>query len=312
MHTFSHKDLISLDLLSAEDLTLLLDEARRLRTQLREEGSNDPLLAGRILAMVFEKSSLRTRVTFEVGMLQLGGTAIYLSQTNFKLGERETVPDVAHNLERWVDGIMLRTFAHQNVLTMAQAARIPVINGLSDDAHPCQALADLLTIWDHKQALAGIKLAYVGDGNNVAASLAYACALSGMHLVCASPQGYTLDQAVVEQARKIAVSGATVTLTDDPREAVRDADCVYTDVWTSMGQEAEKEIRLKAFQGYQINEALLAGARPDAIVLHCLPAHRGEEISAAVMDGSQSVVFDQAENRLHAQKAVLSLLLGAD
>lgn len=305
------KDLISLDLLTHDDIRKILDVARYQKDELRSlGGTGKQILKGKTLAMIFEKSSLRTRVTFEVAMLHLGGTAIYLSQDNFKLGERETVEDVARNLERWVDGIMVRTFAHDNVTKMAAAVSIPVINGLTDYAHPCQALADVLTIKEHKGTLEGRKVAFIGDGNNVATSLSSACAHTGMHFVCASPEGYVLSPAVVAKARALAAdTGATIETTTDPKAALEGADVVYTDVWTSMGQEKEKEERLKAFAAYQVNGKLLALAKPDAIVLHCLPAHRGEEITDEVLDGPQSAVLDQSENRLHAQKAVLSLLM---
>lgn len=311
MSKFPHKDLTSLDRLTASEFHFILEHAENLKKQYKETGKNEPTLQGKVLAMVFEKASLRTRVTFEVGMLHLGGQAIYLSQTNFKLGERESVYDVAKNLERWVDGIMLRTFLHDNIVTMAENSSVPVINGLSDTTHPCQALADLLTFKEHLGSFKNKKMVFVGDGNNVAASLAYACAHAGMEFVCASPGGYLLPQTVIDTANRLgAENGAVISATDNYIEAVKNAHCIYTDVWTSMGQESEKEKRLKDFAKYQVNSELLKTAASDAIVLHCLPAHRGEEITDEVMDGPQSAVFDQAENRLHAQKAVLDLLMG--
>jgi ornithine carbamoyltransferase len=257
--------------------------------------------------MLFEKPSLRTRVTFEAGMTQLGGNAINLEG---KLGERESVGDIAHNLERWVDGIMARVFDHETVLALAKHANIPVVNGLSDQEHPCQAIADFQTIIEKKGSHKGVKLAYIGDANNVANSLMLMAATLGTDFAIACPPNYQPNATVwVKTMQLAAASGAKLTLTHDPLEAVTDADAVYTDVWTSMGQEAESEKREKAFANFQVNEALVAYAKKDAIVMHCLPAHRGLEISSAVIDGPQSVVFDQAENRLHAQKAILALVL---
>jgi ornithine carbamoyltransferase len=304
------KDLVSMESLETADVLRIFETTERLKTERRRKGGNKPRLKGKVLGMIFEKASLRTRVSFEVGMLHLGGSALYLDQGNFKLGERESIYDVAKNMERFVDILMLRTFSHRAILDMAKYSSIPVINGLSDDEHPCQALADLYTILEHRGSLRGQKLVFIGAGNNVSASLAYAAALTGMHYVCASPEGYTLSGEVIETARAKAVLGATIESTSDVREAVRGADCLYTDVWASMGQEAEREKRARAFCGYQLNDDLLALARPDAIVEHCLPAHRGEEISDSVIDSAHSVVFDEAENRMHVQKAVMALLLG--
>jgi len=310
MKSFRTKDLVSMESLTTADIIQIFETTARQKKERAKKGTNKPVLQGKTLGMIFEKASLRTRISFEVGMLHLGGRAIYLDQTNFKLGERESVYDVAKNMERFMDILMLRTFSHQAILDMARHASIPVINGLSDDEHPCQALADLYTIMEHRGELKGRKLVFVGDGNNVATSLAYAAALMGMHFVCASPEGYTLKQEIVDKARSMAVFGATVEATTDVREAVKNADCLYTDVWASMGQEKEKEIRAAAFREYQINESLLALARPDCLIEHCLPAHRGEEITDGVIDGPNSVVFDEAENRMHVQKAVMTLLLG--
>lgn len=296
------------DLSSAEVLHLLVS-ARELRAEWRG-GGNRPILAGKSLAMVFQKPSLRTRVSFERAMQQLGGSAMYLSPQEIRLGERESVADVARVLSRYVDGIMARVFGHADIAELAAHSSVPVINGLSDLYHPCQALADYLTVWDRFGTLKGIRLAYVGDGNNVAHSLLLGGAKLGVDVAVATPAGYEPDAEVVRAAKAAAdQTGATVSLHHDPAEAARGADALYTDVWTSMGQEAEAKERLARFVGYQISTDLLAQAAPHAIVLHCLPAHRGDEIAAEVIDGPQSAVFDQAENRMHAQKAVLALLL---
>ncbi len=260
--------------------------------------------------MIFEKPSLRTRVTFEVGMWELGGHAVYLAPQDVQLGARESVPDVARNLERWVGGIMARTFAHRTVQTLAEHARIPVINGLSDLEHPCQTLGDLLTIRERFGHLDGLRVAWVGDGNNVCHSLLLGAAKVGMHVAVATPARYAPDPAIVARAREIApASGSRIEVGTDAKAAARGADVIYTDVWVSMGQEAEREAKIKVFSGYQVNGALTAQAAARAVVMHCLPAHRGEEITSEVLDGPQSIVFEQAENRLHAQKALLSLIL---
>ena len=287
----------------------LLDLALKLKAELRS-GGNAPVLKGKILGMVFQKPSLRTRVSFDVAMRQLGGDALYLSPAEIGLGGRESVADVARVLSRYVSGIMARTFSHQHILDLAQYASVPVINGLSDYNHPCQGLADLLTVLEHKGRVKGLRIVYVGDGFNVATSLWHGCALLGANFVIASPRGYELGAKAVEIGQApAAATGATIERLNDPRAAVAGADVIYTDTWTSMGQEAEAAIRRQAFDGFQVNAGLMALAKPDAIVLHCLPAHRNEEITDAVMDGPQSVVFDQAENRLHAQKAVLASLM---
>ncbi|MCD6291196.1 MAG: ornithine carbamoyltransferase [Anaerolineae bacterium] len=287
-----------------------LSLARDLKAEWKA-GGNRPVLRGKTLGLLFQKPSLRTRVSFEMGMIHLGGHAIYLSPQEVRLGERESVPDVARVLSRYVDGIMARVFDHAHVEQLAAYSRVPVINGLSDYAHPCQALTDVFTIWEKKGRLRGIRLAYVGDGNNVARSLAFAAALTGIEMVAASPSGYALAEETVGRARSLAsLGGGSLTLVEDPVEAVTGADVIYTDVWTSMGQEAEAEQRRRVFPPYQVNAELVAHARPDAIVMHCLPAHRGEEITDEVADGPQSVLFDQAENRLHAQKALLVWLMG--
>jgi len=294
---------------SAVQLVKLLDLARDLKAELKAVG-NKPLLQGKALGMIFQKPSLRTRVSFERGMEQLGGTAMYLSPAEIKLGERESVPDVARVLSRYVDAIMARVFAHSDIVTLAEYATVPVINGLSDLSHPCQALADVLTIREKLGALKGAKLAYVGDGNNVCNSLLFAAAKLGMNMSVAAPQGYEPDPAILAQARGFAAaSGSQIISGNDPGQAVAGADVIYTDVWTSMGQEAETQARLNAFRPYQVNQRLVSRAKPEVLVMHCLPAHRGEEITDEVVDGPHSVVFDQAENRMHAQKAILVDLL---
>jgi ornithine carbamoyltransferase len=262
------------------------------------------------LAMIFEKPSLRTRVTFDLGMRQLGGLTVLLGPHEIGLGKRESVPDVARNLERWVDVIMARVFEHDKLTGLRDHSHVPVINALSDYEHPCQTLADLYTLQRHKGRLEGLKIAWVGDGNNVLHSLMLGCALSGISLTAACPKGYLPDAALVEQAQSLASDGHPIQVIADPREALQGADAVYTDTWTSMGQEEEAAIRLAAFEGYQVNDELLTHAKPDAIFMHCLPAHRGEEVTDEVLDGPKSVVLDQAEARLHAQKAVLALLVG--
>jgi ornithine carbamoyltransferase len=307
--TLRGRDYLSVDDLTPEELRGLLSFARDLKAR-AAAGDRPPLLAGKALAMIFEKPSLRTRVSFEVGMFQLGGTALYLGPQDIQLGVREAIPDAARNLDRMVDGIMARTFAHATVTGLADAARAPVVNGLSDHEHPCQALGDLLTIFERLPRLEAVRLAWVGDGNNVCNSLLLGAAKLGMQVAVATPSGYTPAEAVLDRARAIAaVTGAVLSLSTDPVEAVSGADVVYTDVWASMGQEAEREVREKVFRPFQLNERLLGRARPTAVVMHCLPAHRGEEITDAVLDGPHSIVYDQAENRLHAQKALLALIL---
>lgn len=295
-----------------ETIAALLELARQLKAEWRA-GGNAPRLRGKSLALLFQKPSLRTRVSFEMAMVHLGGYALYLAPQEVGLGSRESVPDVARVLSRYVDGIMARVFAHAHVEQLASCGCVPVINGLSDREHPCQALADLFTIWEIKGRLRGIRLAYVGDGNNVARALAYGAALTGVEMIAASPAGYSLDAETVRQAQMLAArGGGSLTLTEDAAAAAEGADVLYTDVWASMGQEAEAEQRRRIFPPYQINAALVARARPDAIVMHCLPAHRGDEITDEVADGPHSVIFDQAENRLHAQKAILVQLLAAE
>ncbi len=304
------KDFLSIHHLSVYEFNEILDLAQKMKAKPDKFKSS---LRGKILAMIFQKPSLRTRVTFEVGMLQLGGEAIYLAPADIQLGSRETPFDVAKNLERWVDGIMARTFAHSIVVDLAEAARIPVVNALTDLLHPCQAMADFLTLREKKGDLSQLKLAYVGDGNNVCHSLMLAVAKAGTKLAVATPQGYEPQPEIVNQAREDGQStGFALSLTNDPIEAVREADAIYTDVWASMGQEQEKEKRAQIFASFQVNTTLMAQAKPEAIFMHCLPAHRGEEVTSEVIDSPQSVVFDQAENRLHVQKAILWLLMGQE
>jgi len=304
------KHLLSITDLSRDEVQSIFESAARLK-QMQARRAAHPALAGRTLAMIFEKPSLRTRATFEIGMYQLGGHVVHFQPHEIRLGERETIADVAHNLERWVDLIMCRVFLHRTARTLAENSRAPVINGLCDREHPCQALTDLFTIHERKGSLAGRVLAFVGDGNNVAHSLMLLCAKLGMEFRIACPSGYEPDPLITDEATQIAAAtSAEVRILDDPVAAATGADVLYTDVWVSMGQEAETQERLRAFQRYQLNGGLLRHARPDAVVMHCLPAHRGEEITDEVIDGSQSVVFDQAENRLHVQKAIMVTLLG--
>lgn len=292
-----------------DDFERLLKTAATLKAAWRR-GKAKPLLANQTLGMVFQKPSLRTRVSFDLAMLQLGGHALYLSPQEIGLGQRESIADVARVLSRYVDGIMARVFAHAHVTELARHSRVPVINGLSDREHPCQAFADLFTVHEKRGVLKSLRLAYVGDGNNVARSLMFACALTGMHFACAAPSGYQLDEESVAWAAVWAQrTGGSVELFEGPEDAARDADVLYTDVWASMGQEAEAAQRAQVFPPYQLNAELLSYAKPNALVLHCLPAHRGLEITDDVMDGPNSAVFDQAENRMHAQKAVLVELL---
>ena len=308
------RDLLTLADLSASEIHRILDSGRSLKAATRADaarGADYRPLAGRTLAMIFEKPSLRPRATFAIGMQQLGGQVVDLAAEHLQMGVRETVPDVARNLERWVDVIMARVFDHETLEILAEHASIPIINGLSDYTHPCQALADFLTMQEHKGDLTQRKLAYVGDGYNVANSLLFGAGKLGYHLAVGSPEGYLPPDDIVARARGLAAeSGAELELLTDPVAAARDADVIYTDSWISMGLEAEAAERERVFPPYQVNAELLRHARPDAIVMHCLPAHRNMEITDEVMDGPQSVVFDQAENRLHAQKAVLLALLG--
>ncbi|MDB5302701.1 MAG: Ornithine carbamoyltransferase [Phycisphaerales bacterium] len=294
---------------STEELKHLLEVAGRLKKQLKETGRNDPVLAGKTLAMVFEKPSLRTRVSFAVAMTQLGGYGLLLRQEEVGLGSREPVEDVARILSGMCDGIMARTFEHEKITGLARWATVPVINGLTDYSHPCQAMADLMTLQEHFGNLEGRTLAFIGDGNNVARSLATACGKLGVRFILSSPGGYELSPEDVDRIMA-QLPAMDFELVRDPAEAVREADAIYTDTWVSMGQETEKARRLKDFDGYHVDERLLAAAPKHAVVLHCLPAYRGLEISAEVMEGPRSLIFPEAENRLHFQKGLLAVLMG--
>lgn len=303
------KHFINIEDLSSAEFEQLLDLADHLKA-LTKAGIAHPVLAGKTLGMIFAKSSTRTRVSFEVGMYQLGGHALFLSTQDIQLGRGEPIPDTAKVMSRFIDAIMIRTFAHQDVLDLASHGTIPIINGLTDLMHPCQALADLMTIREHKGKLRGLKLAYLGDGNNVANSLLQACAKVGMDIAVATPANFGCDPCAITEAQaEAARQGSQVILTDDPILAVAGADAIYTDTWVSMGQETEKALRLPVFTPYQVNDAIMAAANPGAVFLHCLPAYRGLEVTESVIDGPASVIFDEAENRLHAQKAVLVSLL---
>ncbi|UHA75728.1 ornithine carbamoyltransferase [Paenibacillus sp. 481] len=307
---FRGRDFVALADYTAEELQYLIDYAIHIK-QKQKEGVPFQPLKGKALGMIFEKSSTRTRVSFEVGMFQLGGHALFLSKNDLQLGRGETVWDTAQTMSRYLDGIMIRTFAHRTVIDLARGATIPVINGLSDHNHPCQALADYQTIFEHKGALQGLKLAYIGDGNNVAHSLMMGGSKLGVHVAVATPAGYEPDADIVKQSMEQASkSGSQLLLTQDPKEAIADADVIYTDVWASMGQEEEQVERERAFSGFQVNEALVKYAQSDYVFMHCLPAYRGKEVSADIMDGKHSIVFDQAENRLHAQKAIMAAVMG--
>ena len=307
--TFSHKHLLCLQDYSQDDILQVLSVALQLK-QKQKNHIPHRILEGKTLAMIFSKSSTRTRVSFEVGIHQLGGVGLFLSSHDIQLGRGETIADTAQVLSRMVDGIMIRTFLQSDVEGLAQFGTVPVINGLTDDYHPCQVLADLLTIYEHKKALKGLKLAYIGDGNNMAHSLLLGCSKLGMNVAIGSPQGFMPAQKVVDWAKLNAMkSGSEVLVTDDPVAAIQDADVVYTDVWASMGQESQFAEKQKHFHAYQVNGKLFAHSKPDSIFLHCLPAHRGEEVTSEVIDSPRSVIFDEAENRLHAQKAVMALLM---
>ncbi len=299
------RDFISFYDYTEEELHLLLERAKWLKER-NKRGEVWRPLEGKTLAMIFEKPSTRTRVSFEVGMYQLGGNALYLSAHELQLSRGESIADTARVLSRYVDAVLIRTFEHWKVEEFARFSSVPVINGLSDLLHPCQILSDIFTIWEKLGRYKGVKVAYIGDGNNVANSWIEGASKMGIELRIACPPGYEPDQEILQRALR---EGARVLITHDPKEAVREAEVLYTDVWTSMGQEAERERRLEDFKGYQINESLLRFARHEVLVMHCLPAHRGEEITDEVMDGPHSVVFDQAENRLHVQKAILEFLM---
>jgi ornithine carbamoyltransferase len=303
------KDLLSIYDLTAEEIEQIFQQARDLKEAHQHSVPHRPL-EGKTLAMVFEKPSTRTRVSFEAGMYQLGGHALFLNPQDTQLGRGEAIADTTRVLSRYVDGIMIRTFAQERVEEMARYASVPVINGLTDLLHPCQILSDCFTIWEKRGSYRDLKVAYVGDGNNVANSWINGALRLGFDLWLACPKGYEPDKKILSRAQ--GERSSQIALTPDPKEAVEGAHVVNTDVWASMGQEGEREKRIKAFQGYQVNADLLQGAREDVLVMHCLPAHRGEEITDEVMDGPHAVVFDQAENRLHVQKAILTLLMGKE
>lgn len=301
--------LLTLHDLTQEEIFQILDLAKKLKSDLKK-GIMEPTLKGKTLGMIFSKSSTRTRVSFEVGMGQLGGRAIFLSSNDIQLGRGESIYDTAKVLSRYLDGIMIRTYKQSDVEDLAKYGSIPIINGLTDLVHPCQILADFQTIEEHKGHRGGLKLAYIGDGNNIAHSLLYGCAKVGIDIAVASPENYTCNEEIVSNAKSDAKkTGVNITLTDDPVQAIKNADVVITDTWCSMGQDAEKEERIKAFQGFQVDKKLFANAKDDAIFMHCLPAYRGYEVTEDIIDGPMSVIFDEAENRLHAQKAVMQLLM---
>lgn len=303
------KDFISLHDLTKEEISTLLELSIKLKDETKK-GIEHHLLKGKTLGMIFSKSSTRTRVSFEVGMTQLGGYPLFLSANDIQLGRGETIYDTAKVLERYLDGIMIRTFSHDDVIELAEHADIPVINALTDLLHPCQVLADLQTIYEKKGTLEGLKFAYIGDGNNMANSIMYGCAKMGLDCAIGCPEGYEPDAEVTENAKDdFKKSGANLLITADPVEAIKNADIVYTDTWVSMGQESEKAERQKLFMPYQIDEKLFKNAKSDAIFMHCLPAYRGFEVTPEVIDGPNSVIFDEAENRLHAQKAIMATLM---
>ncbi|MCT2195944.1 MULTISPECIES: ornithine carbamoyltransferase [Paenibacillus] len=306
----SGRDFIELTDYSTDEIHYLIDLAIELKRKQKNGEVYQPLL-GKTVGLIFEKSSTRTRVSFEVGTYQLGGHALFLSKNDIQLGRGETIADTAGVMSRYLDGIMIRTFGHDKVADLARYATVPVINGLSDLAHPCQVLADYQTLYEHKGKLQGLKLAYVGDGNNMAHSLMIGGAKLGVHVSVASPEGYEPDPQIVADAQEIAkATGAVIEVVRDPKAAVQEADAIYTDVWASMGFEEEQKIREAAFRNYQVDEQLARYAKPDYVFMHCLPAHRGEEVSEGVIDGPHSIIFDQAENRLHAQKALMAALMG--
>ncbi|MBN1294092.1 MAG: ornithine carbamoyltransferase [Candidatus Latescibacteria bacterium] len=302
------KDLLSIQDLTTKDVNLLIDTALKIKSDIKDYSD---VMHGRTVVLIFDKPSLRTRITFEVAMRQFGGNSIYMHGNEISLGVRETVSDAAKNLSRWVDGVVMRTFGHDIIAELAESATIPVVNALTDLEHPCQALACLLTLHEHFDNLHGRKMVFVGDGNNVAHSLMLLAPLAGMDFTMCCPVGYEPDDEIASAAKRMAVETGTTYLNDnDPESAVKDADLIYTDVWASMGQECEAEKRSQEFQEYQVNSDLLAAAGTDCLVTHCLPAHRGEEITSEVLDSPRSIAFDEAENRLHIQKAVLYTLLG--
>ncbi|MFD1953969.1 ornithine carbamoyltransferase [Paenibacillus thailandensis] len=303
------RDFLMLGDYTPQEIRYLIDLAIELKRKQKAGEVYQPL-KGKTLGMVFEKSSTRTRVSFEVGMYQLGGQALFLSSNDLQIGRGEPIADTAQVLSRYLDGIMIRTYAHRTVVELARAATVPVINGLTDLSHPCQVLADYQTVLEHKGRLEGLKIAYIGDGNNMAHSLMMGAAKLGMNIAVASPEGYAPDADMTQNAKDVASrQGSTVLVTQDPKEAIADADIVYTDVWASMGFEQEQKEREIAFAAYQVNEELVKYAKSDYLFMHCLPAHRGEEVTEAIIDGSHSIIFDEAENRLHAQKAIMAAIM---
>jgi len=307
--SINRKDLVSLYDLTVEEIYTIFRLAETLKM---DNLSKKPhhLLKGKTLGMIFQKPSTRTRVSFEVGIYQLGGSALYLSGNDLQLNRGETIADTARTLSRYVDGIMARVFSHNDIINLAKYSSVPVINGLSDFSHPCQGLTDFYSIYEKRHSLSNLKLAYVGDGNNVAHSLIFGAAKLGINIALACPAGYEPNPDVIEKAKKDAYNtGAYIQVTHDPEAAVISADIIYTDVWTSMGQETEKDKRLAMFKAYQINNELIKKANPDYLFMHCLPAHRGEEVTDEIIDGPNSICFDQAENRLHIQKAIMALLM---
>lgn len=304
MKKLKTKDLLTVTDLNRDEIFQILKLSKSLKKK------NKPLLKGKTLGMIFEKSSTRTRVSFEVGMFQLGGNAFFLNKNDIQLGRGETIQDTARVLSRYLDGILIRAYSHDEVVELAQYSDIPIINGLTDYLHPCQALSDFFTISEYKKSLNGIKLGFIGDGNNVAHSLLLTSAMLGVDISIASPSGYFIEDEIADHARDISKNtGSNIILTTDVKEAANNSDFLYTDVWVSMGQENEKNNKIKKFQDYRITKELLSMAKQDCFVMHCLPAHRGEEITDDVMDGSQSIIYKQAENRLHTQKAILSLII---
>jgi len=303
------KDLLSLQDLTTNEILDILSLAHQLKAD-NKAGRQHHLLAGKTLGLIFSKSSTRTRVSFEVGMYELGGYPLFLSSNDIQLGRGESVYDTAKVLSRYLDGIMIRTFKQSDVEELAKHSSIPVINGLTDLLHPCQVLADLMTVQEYKGDLTGLKLCYIGDGNNMANTLLQGCVKVGMDISVATPEGYKCDDKIIAEVLKTAkTTGSNVTITTDPTLAIENSDAVYTDTWVSMGQEEEKQKRINAFKGFGVTSDLMKSAKPDAIFLHCLPAYRGYEVDEAVIDGSNSVIFDEAENRLHAQKAVMVTLM---
>lgn len=301
---------ISIHDITVDEFHHLIDLGLKLKKE-KKQGIEHPILKGKTLAMIFTKSSTRTRVSFETGMYQLGGFPMFLSSNDIQLGRGESIYDTANVLSRFVDGIMIRTYDHQDVLDLAKYGSVPVINGLTDLLHPCQVMADLMTVYEHKGKLEGLKLAYIGDGNNMTHSLLYGCAKAGMDISVATPKGYEPNEEIVVNAKEDAKqTGSHIVVTYDPAEAMADADVVCTDTWVSMGQEAEKAERIKAFSDYRIDSELFAKSKEDSIFIHCLPAYRGYEVTEDVIDGPRSVIFDEAENRLHAQKAVMAAVMG--